>query len=120
MENSLHIGSALGIIFTDYHDRVRVEQVKYLLQYTHLRVGEITFAAGFELLSSFLSADHRSLAGAFSRALMTTAGCREGGPHKGDGCYDCICWSNKKPLATVVTKGLKLASRRGFEPLLPG
>jgi AraC-like DNA-binding protein/ligand-binding sensor protein len=44
---------AIGITFTDYLARVRVEQAKVLLGNPHLRVSEIAFETGFESISQF-------------------------------------------------------------------
>ena len=45
--------AAIGMTFTDYLARVRVEQAKLLLGNPHLRVSEIAFETGFESISQF-------------------------------------------------------------------
>jgi YesN/AraC family two-component response regulator len=44
---------AIGLTFTDYLARVRVEKVKNLLLNPHKRVSEAAFEAGFQSLSQF-------------------------------------------------------------------
>jgi AraC-like DNA-binding protein/ligand-binding sensor protein len=44
---------AIGLTFTDYLARVRVEKVKNLLLNPHMRVSEAAFEAGFQSLSQF-------------------------------------------------------------------
>jgi len=45
--------AALGINFTDYVARLRIEKVKRLLLNPHARVSEAAYAAGFQSLSQF-------------------------------------------------------------------
>ena len=44
---------AVGLTFTDYLGRVRVEEAKMLLLNPHLRVSEIAYAVGFQSLTHF-------------------------------------------------------------------
>jgi len=44
---------AVGLTFTEYLARTRVESVKLLLQNVHVRISEAAFAAGFQSLSQF-------------------------------------------------------------------
>jgi AraC-like DNA-binding protein len=44
---------AVGLTFTDYLGRVRVEEAKTLLLNPHLRVSEIAYAVGFQSLTHF-------------------------------------------------------------------
>lgn len=50
---------AVGLTFTDYLARVRVEAVKQLLLNPHTRVSEAAFEAGFQSLSQFNRVFHR-------------------------------------------------------------
>jgi AraC-like DNA-binding protein len=43
----------VGLTFTDYLSRVRVEAVKQLLRDPHKRVSEVAYAVGFQSLSQF-------------------------------------------------------------------
>jgi AraC-like DNA-binding protein len=45
--------AAVGLTFTDYVARTRVEQTKKLLLDPNMRVSEAAFAAGFQSLSQF-------------------------------------------------------------------
>jgi AraC-like DNA-binding protein/ligand-binding sensor protein len=44
---------AIGVTFTDYLGRVRIEEAKHLLLNPHLRVSEVAYAVGFQSLTHF-------------------------------------------------------------------